>query len=283
MTALTFWQDAWVEGNPGIMGPLTHASWLGSAVFDGARAFEGVAPDLDLHCARVVNSARVMGLKPWHEPAELVEIARDGIARFASDAQLYIRPMYWPESGFVAPDPESTNFCFTIVENPLPQANGFSLTLSPFRRPTIETAPTNAKAACLYPNSGRALSEARERGFDNALMLDVLGNVAELCTANVWMVRDGVALTPAPNGTFLDGITRQRVMALLRATGTQVRETRLTVEDFHQADEIFSTGNFGKVLPANRFEARDLQPGPISARARRLYWEWAHGDGPKSM
>src|SRR3546814_6001125 len=71
-------------------------------------------------------------------------------------------------------------------------------------------APTDAKASCLYPNSARALNEASKRGFDNAVVLDALGNVAELATANLWIAKDGVAVTPAPNGTFLNGITKQR-------------------------------------------------------------------------
>src|SRR3546814_12090816 len=89
-------------------------------------------------------------------------------------------------------------------------------------------APTDAKASCLYPNSARALNEASKRGFDNAVVLDALGNVAELATANLWIAKDGVAVTPAPNGTFLNGITKQRAMQLLTAAGIEVRETRLT-------------------------------------------------------
>jgi branched-chain amino acid aminotransferase len=136
--------------------------------------------------------------------------------------------------------------------------------------------PTDAKAGCLYPNNGRAITEAKSRGFDNALVRDMLGNVAETGTANVFMVRDGVVLTPVPNGSFLNGITRQRIISLLREAGNEVRETTLTVADFLDADEIFSTGNYLKVSPITRIEERELQPGPIHAKARRLYWEWAH-------
>jgi len=279
MKALTFWQGEWVEGNPGIMGPRDHAAWLSSIVFDGARAFEGTAPDLDRHCARIVASARTMGLAPLHSPAELTEIARDGIARFAPGAALYVRPMYWGTAGFIVPEPEATAFCFHIHELAMPEPKGSSITVSPFRRPTLETAPADAKASCLYPNGARALREAAARGFDNALMLDALGNVAELTTSNIWMAKDGAALTPVPNGTFLNGITRQRVIALLRAAGVEVFERTLTVADFRDADEIFATGNYGKVLPITRFEDRDLQPGPIYARARELYWEFAHTKG----
>jgi branched-chain amino acid aminotransferase len=100
--------------------------------------------------------------------------------------------------------------------------------------------------------------------------------VAELATANIFMVKDGTVFTPAPNGTFLSGLTRARVIALLRAAGIEVVETRLRYRDFEQADEIFSTGNYSKVMPVNRIDERSLQPGPIGRRARELYWDFAH-------
>ncbi|WP_366555902.1 branched-chain amino acid aminotransferase [Aquibaculum sediminis] len=277
MTTWTYVDGAWLEGNPGLVGPMTHAMWLGSCVFDGARAFEGVAPDLDIHCQRINNSARAMGLKPLHEAGEIFELCQDGIAKFEKGAGLYIRPMYWAEGGFVDNDPETTRFCLSIYDSTLPEPKGGAVTLSPFRRPTIETAPTNAKAACLYPNSGRALREARARGFDNAVMLDSNSNVAELTSANIWLAKDGEAHTPVPNGTFLNGITRQRVSKLLREAGITVHERTLTWKDFLEADEVFQTGNYGKVMPFTRIENRDLQPGPIYSRARELYWAWAHG------
>ncbi len=158
----------------------------------------------------------------------------------------------------------------------MPPPAGFSVTVSPFRRPTVETMPTDAKAGCLYPNNGRAITEARSRGFDNALVLDMLGNVAETGTSNIFMVKDGVVMTPAPNRSFLNGITRQRVISLLKDAGVEVLEKSLTVEDFLDADEIFSSGNYSKVVPITRIEERTLQPGPLHAKARQLYWDWAH-------
>ncbi len=266
----------WLSGNPPVMGALSHGAWMASTVFDGARAFEGVTPDLDLHCQRLVESARAMGLAPAHSGPQIEEILRDGVAKFGAGCELYIRPMYWAETGFVAPDPESTRYCYTLFSAPLPEPGACAITLSPYRRPTFAQAPTNAKAACLYPNSGRSLQDARARGFDNAVVLDALGNVAELATANLWLAKDGAAHTPAPNGTFLNGITRQRIAQLLRDAGIAVHERALAYQDFLEADEIFSTGNYGKVMPVTRIEARDLQPGPIYSKARELYWDWSH-------
>ena len=275
----TFFEGDWHEGNVPIMGARTHAAWLGSSVFDGARTFEGVTPDLDLHCARVNASAEAMLLKPVVSVDEWIGLTRDGIGKFAKDAALYVRPMYWAEQGgalLVSPDPESTRWCLTLYEAPMRASDGFSITLSPFRRPTVETAPLDAKAGCLYPNNARALMESKARGFDNCLLRDMLGNIAELATANIFMAKDGVVFTPAPNGTFLSGLTRKRVIALLRDAGVEVVETSLRYRDFEEADEIFSSGNYSKVMPINRIDGRSLQPGPIGRRARELYWDFAH-------
>ena len=275
----TFLDGEWFEGNEPIVGPRTHAFWLGSSVFDGARAFEGVTPDLDKHCARVNRSAKTMWLKPLMSEEAIAELAREGIKKFKPGAHLYIRPMYWAEhngQGSVPPDPESTRFCLSIYEAPLPDLSGVSITRSAFAKPLAMTMPIDAKAGCLYPNNARALMEARTRGFDNCLLSDMLGNVAELATANVFLARDGVVMTPMANGSFLNGVTRQRVLALLRADGADVRETTLSFADFDAADEIFVVGNYGKVTPVRRIESRDLQPGPAFRRARELYWDFAH-------
>ena len=276
----TFFADEWREGNVPIMGPRTHAVWLGSTVFDGGRAFEGVTPDLDLHFTRVNESAAKFLLKPLVSEDSWLGLAREGIVRFEPNAELYIRPMYWAEDGAVGGgvrfDPDSTRWCLCVYEAPMPKPTGSAITLSPYRRPTSETAPVEAKAGCLYPNSSRALFEAYQRGFDNCLMRDMLGNIAELANANVFMAKDGVVRTPAPNGTFLNGVTRRRVIGLMREAGIDVVETTLTYADFQNADEIFTSGNFSKVTPITRIDDRDLQPGPLYRRARQLYWDFAH-------
>ena len=210
---------------------------------------------------------------------EMIEIAREGVGKFPSDAELYIRPMFWAQEGWIAPDPESTQFAMLVYESPLPAATGFSACLSTRRRPAPDQAMTDAKASCLYPNAGRALREAADRGFDNAVVLDPNGNVAEFATSNLFTVKDGIAHTPIPNGTFLNGITRQRVIKLLREREVEVVERSVTPADLSDADEIFSTGNHGKVIPIIRYEERDLQPGPVGSLARELYWEFAHAGG----
>jgi branched-chain amino acid aminotransferase len=278
--SLTWVDGAWHEGNPPLLGPMSQAFWLGASVFDGARAFEGVMPDLDQHCARVNRSALALGLKPTMTAEAIMQLAREGAKKFGDKPELYIRPSYWAESGapfsVVTADPESTRFALTLWEAPMREPAGFSVTLSPFRRPTRETMPLDAKAGCLYPNNGRMIAEAHARGFDNAVVLDMLGNVAELASANVWLAKDGVVKTPAANGTYLAGVTRRRTLQLLRAAGIAVEEATLSYRDFLEADEIFSTGNYSKLQPIIRIDDRLLQPGPFFAKARALYWEFAH-------
>ena len=275
----TYVDGDWYEGNVALIGPRSHAMWLASSVFDGARWFEGVAPDLGLHARRVKSSAIALGLKPTMTVEEIVGLTWDGLARFDGNTAVYIRPMYWAEEGGymgVPAEPASTRFCLCLYESPMQAPTGFSISVSPFRRPTMETMPTDSKAGCLYPNNGRAIMEAKMRGFDNALVLDMLGNVAETGSSNIFMVKDGHVMTPAPNGTFLSGITRSRTLSLLAQHGFETSERTLSIRDFREADEIFSTGNHSKIVPVTRIEERSLQPGPVAKKARALYWEWAH-------
>ena len=276
----TYLDGEWFEGNKPVLGPRSHAFWLGSSVFDGARTFEGVSPDLDLHCERLNRSAKAMLLKPTMSVKEMLELTAIGVKKFKPGAELYIRPTYWAERnglGAVPHDPESTRFLLTIYETPLPDpAKAISITRSNRVKPLASMAPTLAKAGCLYPNNAHALLEARANGFDNCLMFDALGNVAELATANVFLAKDGVVKTPVANGAFLNGITRQRVIRLLTAASAPVQETTLAYADFLDADEIFVAGNFGKVTPVGRIDQRAVPPGPMFAKARALYWDFAH-------
>ena len=275
----TWWDRRWHDGNLPVLGAADHGAWQGTLVFDGARAFEGVTPDLDLHCARIVRSAAVMGMEAPLEGPEIEAIIRTGLARYPAGAELYLRPMMWSRDGgpaIIDPMPDTTSVAICIEDLALPGPRPFSLTVSPFRRPRPDMALTEAKAACLYANNGRIALEARRRGFDNALSLDADGNVAETASTNVFAVTDAVVATPVPNGTFLDGITRRRVMALLRADGVEVHERVMQIADFAAADEIFLTGNASKVTAVTRFEDRELKEGRMASRARALYWDYAH-------
>ncbi len=281
MNTLTYVDGDWLEGNVPVMGVMDQGFWFSTMVFDGARAFDGVAPDLDRHCERALRSAAYMGMRTEVTAAEMVDIALAGCAKFAPGSELYIRPIFFPAGGFVVLDPDSTRFLLSIHEAPLPDATGFSACLSSFRRPAPDMAPTLAKASCLYPMTGFAIKEAADKGFDNAVVLDPEGNVAEFATSNLWFAKDGVAITPSANGTFLNGITRQRAIKLLREAGIEVIERTITYDEVRAADEIFSTGNYAKVRPVTRLEDRELQPGPVYRKARELYFDFARASALK--
>ena len=276
---LTYFNGTWHTGNVPIINAADHGAWLGSNVFDGARYFNGVAPDLLAHCQRVNNSAEALMLKPSVEANDMVEIIWEGLKQYEADAAVYIRPMYWAIDGdltAIVPNQESIGFAICLEQIPLaPESKTVSLTKTKFRRPVLEDAVVNAKAGCLYPNNARMLVEARSKGFSNALVTDAMGNVAETATANIFMVKDGEVFTPIPNGTFLSGITRARHISNMNAAGIKVHEIVLTYAEFESADEIFMSGNMNKVTAVTAFEDFQFQIGSVTKKVRNLYWDWA--------
>ena len=269
---LTYFNGQWAEGNTPLFGAMDHSVWLGSSVFDGARSIRGQVPDLALHLARVIRSADSLGLICPHTVEEMTKLCVDGIGRFPKDAELYIRPLVFGTDGLLIPVPEKSRFALTLFEAPMPPFTGFSACLSTMRRADPLMAPTDAKASCLYPNSTRALREAKHRGFDNAVLCDSGGLVTEFATANIFFVaHDGTVVTPVPNGTFLSGITRARVIDLLAQAGIVVAERAVLPPELEAAKEIFNTGNFGKVTPCIRYQSRPLPVGPIATLARERY------------
>ncbi|WP_127901073.1 branched-chain amino acid aminotransferase [Solirhodobacter olei] len=279
----TYFDGTWHEGDVPVIRAADHGAWLGTTVFDGARLFEGVTPDLEAHCARINRSARALMLTPTVAAEKMVEIVKEGLARYPKGTPVYIRPMYWgingDETGIV-PLPEATGFAICLEEIPMaPAEKTTTLGLTSFRRPVLADNVVNAKAGCLYPNNARMLAEARARGFANALVADAVGNVAESATANVFIVKDGEVFTPIANGCFLSGITRARHISNLRAEGVPVHETVLSFDDVRAADEVFLSGNMSKVTPVTAFEEARYQHGPMTRRIREMYWDWALSAG----
>lgn len=275
----TYFNGQWHDADAMIIRAADHGAWLGSGVFDGARVVNGMVPDLEAHCARVNRSAEALMLRPTVSTGDMVDMVREGLKAYPEDAAVYIRPMYWGINGDVTaivPQPDETGFAICLERIPMaPDTATVTLGKTRFRRPVLESAVVNAKAGCLYPNNARMLAEVRARGFNNALVTDVMGNVAESATANVFMVRDGVVFTPIPNGTFLAGITRARHISNMKAEGIEVVESVLSFADFEAADEVFLSGNMQKVTAVSGFEDVSYQQGPLTKRVREMYWDWA--------
>jgi len=275
----TYFEGKWHDQDLAVMRAADHGSWLGSTVFDGARYANGVAPDLRLHLERTNRSAEALMITPTMTVDEMEAIVWEGLKAYSDDTPVYIRPMYWALDGdpsAIVPKAGSTGFAICLEHIPMPPKDyAVRLTTTRFCRPVMESSVVNAKAGCLYPNNARMLAEARANGFDNALVADALGNVAETATANIFMVKDGSVFTPIPNGTFLAGITRARHISNLRADGITVHESVLSFEDIRSADELFLSGNMAKVTPVSEFDGTHYQTGPITRRAYDLYWDWA--------
>lgn len=273
---LTYFNNTWTEGNTPLFGAMDHSVWLGSSVFDGARSLGGRMPDLRLHLQRVIHSAERVGLACPYTVDEMENLVREGVAKFPADAELYIRPLVFGTDGLLIPVAEKSGFALTLFDAPMPPFTGFSACLSTLLRPDASMAPTDAKASSLYANTTKALREAKQRGFDNAVVCDSGGRVAEFASANLFLVTpEGKVVTPAPNGTFLSGITRARVIGLLAKEGIVVEERAVLPAELDTAVEIFNTGNYGKVSPCVRYESRTLPVGPIATLARDRYMAFA--------
>jgi len=261
----TYFDGKWHDGDVPIMKAADHGAWLGTTVFDGARFFEGIQPDLDAHCARVNRSAQALMITPTIDADQMVEIVREGLSSYSNDNGVYIRPMYWALDGGkmgVIPQEDATGFAICLEEIPMaPATASTTLTTTRFRRPVLEDAVVDAKAGCLYPNNARMLKEAHGKGY---------------ATANIFMVRDGEVFTPIANGCFLSGITRARHIKNMKADGIAVHETVLGFDDFRAADEVFLSGNMSKVTPVTEFDSTMYNSGPVTRRVRELYWDWAH-------
>lgn len=275
----TYFNGEWKDENTATIRAADHGAWLGTNVFDGARFFDGVAPDLWAHCNRVNDSAKAMMITPTVAAEDMVKIIWEGLSTYDQSSTVYIRPMYWAIDGgdlAIVPMENSTAFSICLEEIPMAPADSVTtLTTTSFRRPILADNVVNAKAGCLYPNNARMLSEARSKGFGNALVADFAGNVAETATANIFLVKNGEVFTPIPNGTFLAGITRSRHIKNLRDNGYKVVEKVLSFKDFHDADEVFASGNMMKVTPVSAFDETNYQIGPITKKARDMYWDWA--------
>ena len=276
LNAWTFFNGEWLEGNPKFIGPLSHGSWMGSPVFDGARIFDGCAPDLMLHCERVVKSAEAMLMRSPVSAQTIYELTKIGSKKFGSE-DLYVRPLIWAEEsmGLLRCDPDSAKFCLSVIEMPLPDDIGLTACISSFKKPDPTSAPTDAKAACLYPNGARAMQEAVSRGFQHAIMLDQNLKIAEFASANLFIVKDEVILTPKATGCFLAGITRARVISLAQENSLEVSEAYIDVDDVLNADEVFSTGNYSKLSYFNKIENKEFKRGKTYKKLREIYFEYA--------
>jgi branched-chain amino acid aminotransferase len=267
--ALRPWRDAQVH-------VLTHALHYGSSVFEGNRVYGGRIFKLTEHSERLAKSAETLGFSLPYSVAEIDAACMETIrANHIVDG--YVRPVAWrgSEQMGVSAQASKINVAIACWEwpsyfSPEAREKGLRLTWSTWRRPPPDCAPVKAKAAGLYMICTLSKHAAERAGFDDALMLDWRGQLAEATGANLFLVIDGKIHTPKPD-CFLDGITRRTVIALAKARGIEVIERAMFPDDLDKAQEVFLTGTAAEVCAIGSIDERTFTVGPVTRALRADY------------
>jgi branched-chain amino acid aminotransferase len=254
---------------------LTHGLHYASGVFEGERAYAGNIFKLRQHSERLIGSGRILGFEiPWTveeiDTACIAVLARNGL----TDG--YLRPVAWRGSEMLAVSAQQTKIHLAIAAWAWPnlfgenRMKGVRLGMAQWRRPAPDTAPTASKASGLYMIGTMSKHGAEAEGFDDAMMLDFKGDVAEATGANAFFVFDGEVHTPTPI-CFLDGITRRTVMALAHRRQMKVVERTIRVEELGRATEVFLAGTAAEVTPVRAIGQHSYAPGLITETLLKDY------------
>jgi branched-chain amino acid aminotransferase len=273
--ALRPWRDANVH-------VLTHAMHYASAVFEGARAYGGKVFALEQHSQRLIESARILGFElPWTR--EQIDAAVNETLAANGLVNGYVRPIAWRGSEQMGVSAQKTKPHLAIAcwewgayFGPEALAKGLRLNIAPWRRPAPYTAPTKSKAAGLYMICTMSKHAAENAGYNDALMLDWRGQVAEATGANVFFLKDGVLHTPTPD-CFLDGITRRTVMGLARRRGIEVIERVIWPEELETFEQAFLTGSAAEVTPLAEIGPWRFEVGALTRQLASDYSDHVNG------
>ncbi len=275
---LVNWEDATVH-------VLTHALHYGSGVFEGVRAYEtergaGVFRLTD-HIKRLFRSAQVYMIEIPFSVEEMVQATKDTVREnglkscyirplvYRGYGEMGLNPLYAPVNVAIAVWPWGTYLGDECLEN------GARVIISSWRRPDPNVLPAKAKATGQYINSGLAKVEAIKAGYDDALMLAPDGHLSEGTGENLFIVRDGVLITPPESGGILLGVTRDAVMTIARDLGYEVVERKLVRAEVYTADEAFLTGTAAEVTPIREVDGRILASngrGPITKEIQQTFF-----------
>ena len=255
---------------------LTHALHYASSVFEGQRAYNGEIFRLTDHSTRLHKSARLLGMElPW-SVAEIDQACREVLTvNGLTDA--YMRPVAWrgSEQMCVTASKAPAHLAIAAWEwgkyfDPSKKEQGIRLDIAKWRRPAPYTAPTESKASGLYMICTLSRQDAERRGFDDALMFDWRGQVAEATGANAFFVRDGALHTPTPD-CFLNGITRQTVIDLAQRRGIEVIERAIWPEELESFEQFFLTGSAAEVTPVASAGPWNFEVGQLTLQLRSDY------------
>src|SRR5690348_1340660 len=247
---------------------LTHALHYASCVFEGERVYNGKVFKLAEHSQRLIDSANVLGFDlPWSR-AE-IEAATNAVVKANGITDGYVRPVAWRGAEQMGVAAQQTKIHMAIATWEWPayftaeaRLKGIRMTISKWARPAPNTAPTKSKAAGLYMICTLSKHAAEAEGYDDALMLDWRGQIAEATGANIFLAIDGKLHTPTPD-CFLDGITRRAVMGLARDRQIKVVERAIMPAELGRAQEVFLTGTAAEVTPVREVGPYKFTPGRI--------------------
>jgi len=277
---LVQWRDAKIH-------VLTHALHYASSVFEGQRAYNGSVFKLREHTERLHQSARILGFEiPW--TADEIDAACNAVLKANSWSDAYMRPVAWrgAESMGVAPGNTKPHLAIAAWEwgkyyDPRHSENGITLDIASWRRPAPYTAPTASKASGLYMICTLSKQQAEQKGFNDALMFDWRGQVAEATGANVFFVADGRLHTQTPD-CFLDGITRRTVMDLARKRGVEVVERAIWPEELENFQQMFLTGTAVEVTPVRSAGPWNFEVGDLTRQLSKDYDDLVNGRIPNA-
>jgi len=279
----SLWYDGklvpWTEAKTHV---LTHGLHYGSCVFEGERIYAGTIYKLKEHTQRLFKSAEVLGMKiPFTQDqinAACIEAAQ---AQNIKDG--YVRPVVYRGSEMMAVSAQNTKIHVAIAVwewpsyfDPQEKLKGIRLDISAWRRPAPDTAPTQAKAAGLYMICTLSKHAAESKGYADAMMLDYRGYVAEATGANIFFVKDGGLHTPIAD-CFLNGITRQSVIAIAKAHQIPVIERHILPDELTQFSECFITGSAAEVTPVSEIGPNRFKPGKITETLMNAYADEVRG------
>lgn len=287
--AITVWSEGAVQPDTTLaLHALTHALHYGSSVFEGIRVYptrQGAAIfRLREHVARLYEGALTYGMTMPFDADAMFETIRSTVAASGRDSA-YVRPLVYYAGATVRLAPETiceTNVLVAVLPfaGLRPGQVQYSAGLTSVMKTPSASLPSHVKAGGHYTNSIRALHEVNRRGFDEAVLLNDRGEIAEGSGENIFVVRDGALHTNDRSADILPGITRDSILTLARAAGLSVTIRPLTVDDLAQSDEAFFTGTAAEVVPMSRFESRPMTEGPITERLRTSYAAIVRGEAP---
>ncbi len=265
------WEDAKLH-------VLSHGLHYASAVFEGERSYGGRIYKLEEHTDRLFFSAETLDMKIPFTREEINEACREALKR--NDlVDAYVRPIAWRGSEMMAVSAQQTTIHVAIAVwqwpsyfDPEIKLKGIRLDMSDWRRPDPRTIPAKAKAAGLYMICTLSKHAAERKGYQDALMLDWRGQVAEATGANIFFVKEGVLHTPTPD-CFLDGITRRTVMDLARKRGIEIIERAIMPEEMEGFEQCFLTGTAAEVTPVSQIGPYRFEVGEITKTLMNDYME----------